>query len=176
MGTHADLSKGVFTANSGSTRVNAAAPTPARLPGRFHNHSRRAGRFTSARSREVSGVRTNVSMTSPGHIHVDANTGSVKRAKTGIVAASCRSPVAVAWNKTVVHDGALGGRPPSTRAFAGRAGQARRRGRQAECSSRKCSQSVDTLASNRWLRDITAAISRQHKSVCSCICRKAMPP
>ena len=81
MGTHADPSKAVFTANSGSTASNAATPTPG-TPSSADTTTTPGAPVVSLQSDQGSlqvGSDGNVSMTSPkGSIHVDANTGSVK--------------------------------------------------------------------------------------------------
>ena len=81
MGTHADPSKAVFTANSGSTASNAATPTPG-TPSPADTTTTPDAPVVSLQSDKGSlqvGSDGNVSMTSPkGSIHVDANTGSVK--------------------------------------------------------------------------------------------------
>jgi serine/threonine-protein kinase len=81
MGTHADPSKAVFTANSCSTASNAATPTPG-TPSPADTTTTPDAPVVSLQSDQGSlqvGSDGNVSMTSPkGSIHVDANTGSVK--------------------------------------------------------------------------------------------------
>src|SRR4029077_14728555 len=92
MGTHADPSKAVFTANSGST-ASSAAPTPG-TPSPGDTTTTPNAPVVSLQSDQGSlqvGPDGNVSMTSPkGSIHVDANTGSV-RSEERRVGKECRS-------------------------------------------------------------------------------------
>jgi eukaryotic-like serine/threonine-protein kinase len=113
MGTHADPSKAVFTANSGSTASNAATPTPG-TPSPADTTTTPDAPVVSLQSDQGSlqvGSDGNVSMTSPkGSIHVDANTGSVKMSgkvgSLGGLPPRAASAAVANGNPKPFHDGA----------------------------------------------------------------------
>jgi len=113
MGTHADPSKAVFTANSGSTASNAATPTPG-TPSPADTKTTPDAPAVSLQSDQGSlqvGSDGNVSMTSPkGSIQVDANTGSVKMSgkvgSLGGLPPRAASAAVASGNPKPFHDGA----------------------------------------------------------------------
>ena len=113
MGTHADPSKAVFTANSGSTASNAATPTPG-TPAPADTKTTPDAPVVSLQSDQGSlqvGSDGNVSMTSPkGSIQVDANTGSVKMSgkvgSLGGLPPRAASAAVANGNPKPFHDGA----------------------------------------------------------------------
>ena len=113
MGTHADPSKAVLTANSGSTASNAATPTPG-TPSPADTKTTPDAPAVSLQSDQGSlqvGSDGNVSMTSPkGSIQVDANTGSVKMSgkvgSLGGLPPRAASAAVASGNPKPFHDGA----------------------------------------------------------------------